>query len=105
MRFDATTLTLGPFLWFGSEPGGPAPSLGDAVAKHTKGDRMTPLAIELAQREPDPEAMLRARSLMHPIPRAGKLEEMGGLAVYLASDLSSFVTGQAIAIDGGYSIR
>jgi enoyl-[acyl-carrier-protein] reductase (NADH) len=30
---------------------------------------------------------------------------MGELAVYLASDLSAFMTGQAIAIDGGYSIR
>ena len=42
---------------------------------------------------------------MHPIPRAGRLEEIGELAVYLASDLSPFVTGQAIAVDGGYSIR
>jgi 2-keto-3-deoxy-L-fuconate dehydrogenase len=37
------------------------------------------------------------------IPRPGKLE-MGELSVYLASDLSAFMTGQAIAIDGGYSI-
>jgi enoyl-[acyl-carrier-protein] reductase (NADH) len=30
---------------------------------------------------------------------------MAELAVYLASDLAAFVTGQAIAIDGGYSAR
>jgi enoyl-[acyl-carrier-protein] reductase (NADH) len=30
---------------------------------------------------------------------------MGELAVYLASDAAAFVTGQAIAIDGGYSTR
>lgn len=65
----------------------------------------TPLAIEVAQREPDPEAHLEVRRTMHPIPRAGRLEEMAELAVYLASDLSAFVTGQAIAIDGGYSAR
>lgn len=65
----------------------------------------TPLSIEVASLEPDPEAALRAKSLMHPIPRAGRLEEMGELAVYLASDLSAFMTGQAIAIDGGYSAR
>lgn len=65
----------------------------------------TPLAIEVARLEPDPEATLRAKSLMHPIPRAGRLEEMAELAVYLASDLAAFVTGQAIAIDGGYSAR
>ena len=28
---------------------------------------------------------------MHAIPRAGTLEEMGDLAVYLASDLSAFM--------------
>jgi NAD(P)-dependent dehydrogenase (short-subunit alcohol dehydrogenase family) len=65
----------------------------------------TPLAIEVAQRESDPEAALRAKRLMHAIPRAGTLEEMGELAVYLASDMSAFMTGQAIAIDGGYAIR
>ena len=65
----------------------------------------TPLAIEVTRLEPDPEAALQAKRLMHPIPRAGTLEEMGELAVYLASDLSAFVTGQAIAIDGGFTIR
>jgi NAD(P)-dependent dehydrogenase (short-subunit alcohol dehydrogenase family) len=65
----------------------------------------TPLAVETAQLEPDPEAALAAKRQMHPIPRAGRLDEMGELAVYLASDLSAFMTGQAIAIDGGYAIR
>jgi NAD(P)-dependent dehydrogenase (short-subunit alcohol dehydrogenase family) len=65
----------------------------------------TPLAIAVANLEPDPEAVLRAKRLMHPIPRAGRLEEVGELAVYLASDQSAFMTGQAIAIDGGYSSR
>lgn len=65
----------------------------------------TPLAIQVAHLEPDPEAVLDAKRRMHPIPRAGRLEEIGELAVYLASDRSAFVTGQAIAIDGGYSIR
>ena len=65
----------------------------------------TPLTIEVANLEPDPEAAMRAKRLMHAIPRAGTLEEMGELAVYLASDLSAFMTGQAIAIDGGYSSR
>jgi NAD(P)-dependent dehydrogenase (short-subunit alcohol dehydrogenase family) len=65
----------------------------------------TPLAIEVARLESDPEVALNARRLMHPIPRAGRLEEMGELAVYLASDLSAFMTGQAIAIDGGFSAR
>jgi NAD(P)-dependent dehydrogenase (short-subunit alcohol dehydrogenase family) len=65
----------------------------------------TPLSIAVAQQEADPEAALEAKRRMHAIPRAGTLAEMGELAVYLASDLSAFMTGQAIAIDGGYSAR
>lgn len=65
----------------------------------------TPLSIEVAKAEVDPEAALNAKRLMHPIPRAGTLEEVAELALYLASDLSAFLTGQAIAIDGGYSSR
>ena len=65
----------------------------------------TPLSLEVVKQEPDPEAALEAKRRMHAIPRAGRLEEMGELAVYLASDPAAFVTGQAIAIDGGYSTR
>ena len=65
----------------------------------------TPLSIQVTNLEPDPAATIKAKRLMHPIPRAGRLEEVGALAVYLASDLSAFLTGQAIAIDGGYSTR
>lgn len=65
----------------------------------------TPLALEVVKLEPDPDAVLEAKRRMHPVPRAGKLEEIGALAVYLASDLSAFMTGQAIAIDGGYTTR
>jgi NAD(P)-dependent dehydrogenase (short-subunit alcohol dehydrogenase family) len=65
----------------------------------------TPLAREVVKLESDPEAVLQAKRLMHAIPRAGRLDEMGEMAVYLASDLAAFVTGQAFAIDGGYSTR
>jgi NAD(P)-dependent dehydrogenase (short-subunit alcohol dehydrogenase family) len=65
----------------------------------------TELTLSVAAKEPDPQAWLHARRTMHPMPRAGTLPEMGGLAVYLASDLAAFVTGQAIAIDGGFSAR
>lgn len=36
---------------------------------------------------------------------AGKLEDMEGIAVYLASRHSNFMTGQAIVLDGGHSIH
>jgi len=35
---DAETLALGPFLWFGGEPGRPLPPLGDRAVRHSRGD-------------------------------------------------------------------
>ena len=37
-----------------------------------------------------------------PMKRFGKLDELVGAAVYLASDASSFVTGTVLAVDGGF---
>jgi len=37
-----------------------------------------------------------------PMRRFGKTEELVGAAVYLASDASTFVTGQLLAVDGGF---
>jgi NAD(P)-dependent dehydrogenase (short-subunit alcohol dehydrogenase family) len=46
----------------------------------------------------------RGRELLlrTPMARFGKLEELVGVAVLLASDGASFLTGQCIAVDGGY---
>jgi hypothetical protein len=41
IMFDENTLTLGPFLWFGGEPGKPLPDISTfPIAKHTKGNAM-----------------------------------------------------------------
>jgi NAD(P)-dependent dehydrogenase (short-subunit alcohol dehydrogenase family) len=37
-----------------------------------------------------------------PMRRFGRVDELVGAAVFLASDASSFVTGQVIAVDGGF---
>jgi len=37
-----------------------------------------------------------------PMRRFGKLDELVGAAVYLASDAASFVTGQLLVVDGGF---
>jgi hypothetical protein len=38
--FDPATLEIQSFLWFGAEPGTVMPSLGERVARHTRGDRL-----------------------------------------------------------------
>lgn len=38
---------------------------------------------------------------MQPIPRAGQADDIARTALWLASDESSFVTGQSIVVDGG----
>ena len=52
----------------------------------------------------DPEAYQWFTSQV-PLGRWGEPEEIGGLALFLASDASSFVTGAGIAIDGGWTAR
>lgn len=47
-------------------------------------------------------AAVEAMSKMHPIGRMGRPEEIADGVVYLASDMASFVTGHALAIDGGF---
>lgn len=50
---------------------------------------------------PDFEAERRKRTAEIPIGRMGKPEDVAQMAVYLASDESSWVTGSAFPLDGG----
>lgn len=50
----------------------------------------------------DPEVQKRIESI-HPVGRVGLPEEVAEAVVYLCSDAASFVTGHAMAIDGGWT--
>jgi gluconate 5-dehydrogenase len=47
------------------------------------------------------ESVIKARN---PIPRVGAAGELKGVAVFLASDAASYITGQTIVVDGGRTI-
>ena len=62
----------------------------------------TDLTAAVISKAPDPEQVRKERTAVHPIGRLGQPEDIAGLAVYLASDESSWVTGAALPVDGGY---
>ena len=61
---------------------------------------------------PDPEQMSDAQRRTReeqalnsvPLGRLGRLREVGLLALFLASDAASYITGQTVAIDGGSTV-
>jgi hypothetical protein len=48
------------------------------------------------------QALIKANS---PMPRMGEEHELDGALLFMASDASSFMTGQSISIDGGWTTR
>ncbi|MCK9542052.1 MAG: SDR family oxidoreductase [Novosphingobium sp.] len=56
---------------------------------------------------PDPvkAARIKAMEDATPIPRLGRIDDFEGICVYLASDLSSFHSGDVIVIDGAWSAK
>jgi NAD(P)-dependent dehydrogenase (short-subunit alcohol dehydrogenase family) len=68
------------------------------------GGTLTPLlwANPASPVQVDPEALRARLAFVQPIPRAGLPEDIANAALWLASDESSFVTGQAIVVDGGW---
>jgi NAD(P)-dependent dehydrogenase (short-subunit alcohol dehydrogenase family) len=60
------------------------------------------LAEGYFQAQPDPAAARAAAGKLHALWRIGGPEEVGRVAVFLASDDASFMTGSAVVVDGGF---
>jgi len=67
----------------------------NAIAPGFFHSRLADGAIEMT------EPHIKATS---PIPRVGEAGELKGVAVFLASDASNYITGQTIIVDGGRTI-
>ncbi len=66
------------------------------------GTTMTPWIDERLKEAPDPQAAMAALVARQPMGRLGTAEEMAAAYLFLASDESSFATGTALVIDGGF---
>jgi 2-keto-3-deoxy-L-fuconate dehydrogenase len=64
----------------------------------------TPSLYDRMRAQGDFEAAKAAFIARQPMGRMAQPEEIAAMVVYLASDDSAFVTGQALVIDGGWSV-
>lgn len=64
-----------------------------------------PFATEMNQSLMDDPQAYKDFIAKIPLGRWGDLEEIKGLALFLASDASSFVTGAGVTIDGGWTVH
>lgn len=64
----------------------------------------TPTLRERITSAPDPVQAEKDFAARQPVGRLGTVDDITPMVVYLLSDESSFVTGQAISVDGGVTI-
>ena len=61
------------------------------------------IVTEMAQRDIESDERIRQFTLSKiPMRRAGQPDEVAGLAVFLGTDASAFITGETIGVDGGW---
>lgn len=73
--------------------------LATALAPGIRVNAVTPGGIERGQ----PRAFVERYESRTPLRRMGREEDVKGAIAYLASDLSAYVTGQNLVVDGGWT--
>ena len=66
---------------------------------------VSPGWIPVERHENDPQELKDGYFASIPMQRWGKPEDLAGTIVYLASEASSFVTGQNIHVNGGVTVH
>ena len=69
------------------------------------GTIMTPMNERIFREHPEPDKLIQGWNDLHALGRFGQPEEVGRLILFLASDESSFITGELIRVDGGATIN
>jgi NAD(P)-dependent dehydrogenase (short-subunit alcohol dehydrogenase family) len=64
----------------------------------------TPLMRSWAATLADPDAALERIAALQPLGRMADVEEIGRVCLFLATEDSSFITGQGLQVDGGASL-
>jgi NAD(P)-dependent dehydrogenase (short-subunit alcohol dehydrogenase family) len=65
---------------------------------------ITELAESIIAQEADPAATIAFRRNQHPLGRLGQPDDIAAASIYLASQDSTWVTGQNLVVDGGFTI-
>ena len=65
----------------------------------------TPIFNEIADSAPDPSAFVETIVAKHPIGRLADPDEIASAIAFLASGDASFMTGTAVPVDGGRSVK
>ena len=63
----------------------------------------TDMLTKVINQVEDGEALMDSYKAMHPIGRIGEPEDIAAMAVYLASEEASFITGSGFTVDGSLS--
>ena len=69
------------------------------------GDVDTPLLEDYFNKDPNPARLRQEVSSKYALRRIASPREVAQLAVFLASDASSFVTGSTMVVDGGLTVK
>lgn len=100
--YEATTMNPDRVLAYSASKGGLLMlmrHLATLLAPEIRVNAISPGGIERGQ----PEAFRKNYSARTPLKRMGVEEDLKGAVAYLASDLSAYVTGHNLIVDGGWT--